>query len=38
MASTDALVDVVVEGFQIDVGGIEVRQQVGKRFWTDVPC
>ena len=36
MAAADALVDGVAEGFQVDVGGIEVGQKVAQGLLTDV--
>ena len=36
MSSTDALVDLVAERFQVDVGSIEVGQEVSQRLLTDV--
>ena len=35
-ATTDMLVDFVAEGFQVDIGSIEIGQQVGKRLLTNV--
>ena len=36
MSTADALVDIVAEGFQVDVGRIEVGQEVGEGFLTDI--
>jgi hypothetical protein len=36
MTSTDALVDLVTERFQVDVGSVEVGQEVSERLLTDV--
>jgi hypothetical protein len=36
MATTDALVDVVAKRLEVDVGSIEVGQEVGEGFLTDV--
>ena len=36
MSATDALVDFVAEGFQVDVGSVEVGQKVSQRLLTDV--
>ena len=38
MAATDALIDVIAERLEVDVGGIEIRQQVGQRLLTDIAC
>lgn len=38
MPSTDPLVDLIAERFQVYVGRIEIRQQVGKWFLTNVTC
>jgi hypothetical protein len=38
MPSTDSLVDLIAERFQVYVGRIEIRQQVGKWFLTNVTC
>ena len=35
-AAADALVDVVAERLEVDVGGIEIGQEVGQRLLTDV--
>ena len=36
VTATNTLVDFVAEGFQVYIGGIEIRQQVGKWFLTDI--
>lgn len=38
MTSTDSLVDLIAERFQVYVGRIEIRQQVGKWFLANVTC
>ena len=37
-AAADTTVDVVAEGFEVDVGGIEVGQEVAQGLLTDVAC
>ena len=36
MAAADTLIDIVTERLEVDVGGIEAGQQVGKGLSTDV--
>lgn len=36
MATTEMLINRVAEGFQVDIGSIEIRQQVGKGLLADV--
>ena len=36
MTTTDALVDIVAERLEVDIGSIEVGQEVGKGFLTDI--
>ena len=36
MTTTDALVDIVAERLEVDIGSIEVGQEIGKGFLTDV--
>ena len=36
MSATDALVDLVAEGFQVDVGSVEVGQEICEWLLTDV--
>ena len=38
MATTDALVDVVAERLEVDIGSIEVGQEVGKGLLTHIAC
>lgn len=38
MPSTDSLVDVIAERFQVYIGCIEIRQQLGKWLLTNVTC
>ena len=38
VATADTLVDFVAEGFQVDIGGIEIGEQVGKWLLADVTC
>ena len=36
MATAYLHIDIVAEGLEVDVGSIEIRQQVGQRFLTDI--
>ena len=36
VSATDALVDLVAEGFQVNIGSIEIRQEISQRLLTDI--
>ena len=38
MTAADTLINIIAERFQVDIGSIEVWQQVGQRFLTHITC
>ena len=38
MTPADTLIDIIAERLQVDIGGIEVWQQVSQWFLTDIAC